>query len=232
MEQCLDMWPRTPTSDQLKLGRDHLIKFIFFTQMSSECETWFANFLKYKTVHSDLTNSAKLNKFIHNKYIFPSWDIFGAATGRITTRQPALNSTPRATHFRNMFKANRSYGICEHHDQASEDVFIICDYSQIELMIMAVISGDDTMLEILHENKDLHIFLASQVLERPYDELMALKTTNPTEYKKIRTPMKSVNFGLLYGMGVFTLWTRLIAQGFQYTKEEVSHIHRVWTDTY
>lgn len=61
---------------------------------------------------------------------------------------------------------------------------------------------------------------------------MELKSTKPAEYKEIRTAMKAVNFGLLYGMGVGTLWNKLIAQGFSYPKQEVARIHKVWTDTY
>ena len=102
----------------------------------------------------------------------------------------------------------------------------------IEIVIIAVLSQDETMLKNLYEQKDLHVFLASQVLEKPYEDLMKLKDTNPKEYKKVRTPMKSVNFGLLYGMGALTLWTRLISQGYIYTQTEVQHIHNIWTDTY
>ena len=102
----------------------------------------------------------------------------------------------------------------------------------IEIVIIAVISQEETMLKNLFEKKDLHIFLASQVLEKPYEELMALKKEDPTQYKKIRTPMKSVNFGLLYGMGPETLWKRFIAQGHFETQQEVSRIHRTWVRTY
>lgn len=58
------------------------------------------------------------------------------------------------------------------------------------------------MLENLYQKKDL--FLTSQVLGEPYEDLMGLKSTSPQEYKKKRTPMKAVNFGLLYGMGAET----------------------------
>nr|BBN51388.1 DNA polymerase I [Halimeda borneensis] len=222
METCLKLWPRTPKSQLLRLGVEQIQQFLFAEEVvaGADCEKWFAHYFQYCKVSSDFTNSQKLQKYIYDNHIYPSWDIFGAATGRIITRKPAINSTPRAAVFRNMFRA------LEHHD------FIICDYSMIEIVIIAVISNDQTMLQNLYDHKDLHIFLAAQVLNKPYEQLMALKQTNPSEYKKIRNPMKAVNFGLLYGMGVETLWKRFISLGYNYTKEEVRHIHKVWTDTY
>nr|YP_009519119.1 hypothetical protein [Caulerpa verticillata]AYC65089.1 hypothetical protein [Caulerpa verticillata] len=91
------------------------------------------------------------------------------------TREPA----PRATLFRNLFHAT------DHH------VFIVCDYSMIEIIIMARISGDSVMLDNLQKNKDLHIFLAPQVLDRPYDELITLKQTDPQQYKQIHDQIVS-----------------------------------------
>ena len=167
-----------------------------------------------------LDQCSKIKKYMDGDFIYPSWDIFGAATGRIRTREPALNSTPREALFRNMYKAEPG------------TQWIICDYSMIEIVIMAVISGDETLLQNIEQKKDVHIFLASQVLDKSYEQLMELKQTDPSEFKKIRTPMKSVNFGLLYGMGPETLWKKLISEGYIYTETETHHIHKVWTNTY
>lgn len=222
MVDCLNIWPRTGKSQQISLGTDAIKGFMHNEKhyISDECSGWFVNYIQYKEIYSRLVNSQKLLKCVIDGKIFPSWNIFGAATGRITTSKPALNSTPREHLFRSMFKAP------ENHQ------YIVVDYAMIEIVIIAVISNDQQMLENLYQKKDLHMFLASQVLGEPYEKLMELKSTYPQEYKKKRTPMKSVNFGLLYGMGAETLHKRLFYQGHIYTEQEVRHIHAVWTETY
>nr|AYC64085.1 hypothetical protein [Johnson-sea-linkia profunda] len=219
MSECLSAWPRTQTG-HICLGADTLNAFLYGEDLTPECLQWFTHYFQTKKSLSEWTNAQKFAQYIDDDFIYPSWDIFGAATGRIITREPALNSTPRGDIFREMFRATAGHG------------FIVCDYSMIEIVIIAVISQDATMLKNIYEKKDLHMFLASQVLEKPYEQLMAFKQTDPQEYKKTRTPMKSVNFGLLYGMGAKTLWIRLISQGNTYTQAQVQHIHNVWTKTY
>lgn len=222
MDTCLDLWPRTGTNDQIKLSVDGVNQFLYEEQssLSKECLQWFTNFFQTKEKKSVCDNIKKFQKMVVQNVIYPMWNICGAATGRVITSKPALNSTPRSSLFREMFIAPKGQSL------------IVCDYSMIEIFIIAVISQDETMLQNIYEGKDLHIFLASQVLEKPYEELMALKQTDAKEFKKTRTPMKSVNFGLLYGMGPDALWKRLIAQGHFYSPEEVRHIHETWTRTY
>ena len=117
-------------------------------------------------------------------------NICGAKTGRVISTEPNLNSTPRDPVFRKPNEGNR---------------FIICDYSMIEIIIIAT---EKTMLENIYKGKDLHIFLATKILHRTYEELMDLKNTNPKEFKRIRNFM----FGLLYGMGYKTinLWNKVL----------------------
>ena len=85
--------------------------------------------------------------------------------------------------------------------EQQDECFIIADYSMIEIVILAVISQDPTMLDNIYKKKDMHIFIASLFIDKPYEQLMALKISNPKELKNQRTPMKSVNFGVSYGMG-------------------------------
>ena len=219
ISECLTAWPRTQTGS-ICLGADTLNTFLVAEDLTPECLQWFTHYFQTKIALSEWINAQKIPQSIDDDFIYPSWDIFGAATGRIITREPALNSTPREAIFRNMFKAEAG------------TQWIICDYSMIEIVIMAVIYGDETLLKNIEQKKDIHIFLASQVLDKSYEQLMELKQKDPRELKNIRTPMKSVNFGLFYGMGPDTLWKRLISQGSIYMKEEVRRIHYVWTHTY
>lgn len=221
MFDCLQMWPRTEKSGQIALGVEAIKEFIHNQEktISDECAQWFVNYFQYKQISSNIMNSNKLFKCVTCGKLYPSWDFFGAATGRITTRKPALNSTPREPLFRSMFKAPDNY------------CYIVADYAMIEIVIMAVVANDGKMLNNLYEKKDLHMYLASQVLGQPYKDLMDLKQSSPGDYKQKRTPMKAVNFGLLYGMGADTLHKRLFSQGYAYTEEYVRHIHAVWTET-
>ena len=125
-------------------------------------------FFQTKKALSDVTNIKKIQKYLDNNRLYPSWDIFGAATGRIITRQPQIRSVLPEILF---------FVICS--KQRPEYTFIVGDYSMIEIVIIAVISQDETLLDILNKNMDLHIYLASQVLQTPYEQLMDLKTTDP-----------------------------------------------------
>lgn len=153
MDKCLQLWPRTKNARQLALSAEALQEFLFKENfcLSHECQEGFSRSFKVKNVLSDVTTVKKLQKFIQNNQPFPSWDIFGAATGRIPTRKPALNSTPRMSSFRSVVQAPKDHA------------FIIGDYCRIEIGIIAAISADITMLQNLTKKKDLHIFLASQV---------------------------------------------------------------------
>ena len=222
MSTCLALWPRTETNETLQLSTEGLKQFLYQEQasLSEDCLQWFTNLFRTKDKKSALDNIKKFKKWVVQNHIYPQWRIYGATTGRVITAEPALNSTPRSSLFREMFIAPEGQS------------FIVCDYSMIEIVIMAVIAQEETMLQNIYDDKDLHIFLASQVLDKPYEELMALKQTDAKQFKEIRTPMKSVNFGLLYGMGPATLWKRFIVQGYLQSLAEVTRIHATWTRTY
>lgn len=114
------------------------------------------------------------------------------------------------------------------------DVFVIADYKTIELAIQAVLAEEDSMLGVFLNRLDLHIYLASKVLKRSYEDLMALKTQVDTqaEFKKLRTQMKPVNFGKIYGMSPKTLWKRFLAQGRNISLEETKLVDTVWNQTF
>lgn len=119
-----------------------------------------------------------------------------AATGRLSSTDPNLQNIPiRNENGRRIRKAFIA-------PQGKKVVAI--DYSQIELRIMAHLSGDKALLDAFANNLDIHKTTASEVFATPFDEV----TTEQ------RRAAKAVNFGLIYGMSAFGLANQLdIARG-------------------
>ncbi len=111
-----------------------------------------------------------------------------AVTGRLSSNAPNLQNIPiRTERGREIRKAFVPRD--ENH------VLISADYSQIELRIIAAISGDVNMCEAFAQNKDIHTATAAKVFGVPENEVT----------KEMRYKAKSVNFGIIYGQGAFGL---------------------------
>lgn len=111
-----------------------------------------------------------------------------AVTGRLSSNNPNLQNIPiRSDRGREIRKAfiPREAG----------RVLISADYSQIELRIVAAISGDPNMCEAFKQGKDIHTATAAKVYNVPEAEVT----------KEMRYKAKSVNFGIIYGQGAFGL---------------------------
>jgi len=78
-------------------------------------------------------------------------------------------------------------------------LFFSADYSQIELRVMAHLSGDENMIKVFRENKDLHAATAAHIYKKPIEEIS----------RDERTKSKRANFGIIYGITVFGLAERL-----------------------
>ena len=108
-------------------------------------------------------------------------------TGRISSTEPNLQNIPVRTalgrEMRKFFTA------------AENCVLLDADYSQIELRLVAHLCGDDNMRRTFAENRDIHRTTAAQVFNMPEDMVT----------KEMRSAAKAVNFGILYGIGAFSL---------------------------
>ena len=115
------------------------------------------------------------------------------ATGRLSSTNPNLQNIPVRTDLgRQVRKAFVAQG--------DDRVLLAADYSQIELRLMAHLSGDEAMRAAFHERQDIHDFTARRIFDvGPLAEVTRAQ----------RTMAKSVNFGLLYGMSDFGLAQRL-----------------------
>ena len=112
----------------------------------------------------------------------------GTATGRLSSVNPNLQNIPVRTEAGRRF---RKYFI----PKSDGNVLIDADYSQIELRVLAHISGDENMREAFLSGEDIHTATASRVF--------GVAPENVTS--EMRKRAKAVNFGILYGMGEFSL---------------------------
>jgi len=141
-----------------------------------------ATLLEYKKI------SSLINKFLKGYLeklnpvtgrLHSSFNQMGAETGRFSSNNPNLQQIPRDKDIRSCFIAPPG------------NKLVIADYSQIELRIAAEISQDSQMIKAFNNGDDLHKLTASLVLGKPLEEVS----------KSDRQIAKSLNFGLLYGMG-------------------------------
>ncbi len=110
-----------------------------------------------------------------------------ARTGRISSLEPNLQNIPVRTEegrrLRAYFIAPEGRALCD------------ADYSQIELRVLASIAGDKNMIEAFNTGTDIHTVTASQVFGLPVDMVTP----------ELRSRAKAVNFGIVYGIGAFSL---------------------------
>ena len=108
-------------------------------------------------------------------------------TGRISSTEPNLQNIPVRTELgremRKFFCAREGWALVD------------ADYSQIELRVLAHISGDKNMIKAFKDNEDIHAITASQVFNMPLDMVTPI----------MRSRAKAVNFGIVYGIGAFSL---------------------------
>lgn len=125
---------------------------------------------------------AGLDQRLHSKFVQNS-----TTTGRFSSIDPNLQNLPIKSELgrriRDGFVADKGF------------VLSAFDYSQIELRVVAMLSGDKKMTQIFREGKDIHAGVASFVFGVPIDKVD----------KEMRRKAKVINFGIIYGMGVSAL---------------------------
>ena len=131
------------------------------------------------------------------------------ATGRLSSAEPNLQNIPiRMELGRLIRKVFRPKEGC---------VFLDADYSQIELRVLAHMSGDENLIQAYKEAQDIHRMTASQVFHIPFDEVTDLQRRNA----------KAVNFGIVYGISSFGL-----SQDLSITRKEAQDYIEQYFDTY
>ena len=129
--------------------------------------------------------------------IHTRFDPVGTATGRISSSEPNLQNIPVRTE---LGKAIRGAFIAR-----PGWVLVDADYSQIELRVLAHISGDPTMIHAFNEDQDIHARTAAEVYGVPLEAVTS----------QMRSASKAVNFGIVYGISEFTLAKNIGASRFE-----------------
>lgn len=146
---------------------------------------YFRQISKLKSTYADgLLNV--MNK--ETEKIYSTFNQTITATGRISSTEPNLQNIPvrleLGRELRKVFIPTND-----------EFVFLDADYSQIELRVLADMADDETLINAFKEGQDIHRLTASQVLNIPFEDVTSLQRSNA----------KAVNFGIVYGIGAFSL---------------------------
>ena len=131
------------------------------------------------------------------------------ATGRLSSTEPNLQNIP--------MREDLGRRIRKCFFPAEGCVFVDADYSQIELRVLAHMSGDERLIEAYNKAQDIHRTTASQVFHVPFEEVTP----------EMRSNAKAVNFGIIYGQTSFGL-----SQGLSISRQEAAEYIRQYFETY
>jgi DNA polymerase-1 len=154
-------------------------------------------FLQHLLTHRDATRlkvtvDGLLNSVGADGRIHTTFNQTIAATGRLSSTEPNLQNIPIRTdagrRIRDAFVVGNGYA-----------QLMTADYSQIEMRIMAHLSGDAGLIEAFRTGEDLHSFVASRAFTVPIDEVTA----------ELRRRVKAMSYGLAYGLSAYGLAAQL-----------------------
>ena len=131
-------------------------------------------------------------------------------TGRLSSTEPNLQNIPVKYE---MGREIRKVFI----PKEKGDILLSCDYSQIELRVLAHMSDDTNMIDAFKHHSDIHTKTASEVFKVPVEEVTSL----------MRSRAKAVNFGIVYGISDFSL-----SQDLKITRKEAAEYMAIYFDRY
>ena len=186
--------------DQLGMPKTRATKTGYTTDASALADLQDSNphpFLGYLLEHRDATKLRQIVESLDKAIgsdgrIHTSYGQIGAATGRMSSNDPNLQNIPiRTAEGRRIRKAFR------HGPEFAE--LLTADYSQIEMRIMAHLSGDPGLIEAFNAGEDLHRFVGARVF-----------SVDPADVTPLmRTKVKAMSYGLAYGLSAFGLSKQL-----------------------
>jgi len=154
-------------------------------------------FLQHLLAHRDVTRlkvtvDGLLNSVAGDGRIHTTFNQTIAATGRLSSTEPNLQNIPIRTdagrEIRDAFVVDNGY-----------TELMTADYSQIEMRIMAHLSGDEGLIEAFNTGEDLHSFVASRAFGVPIEEVTG----------ELRRRVKAMSYGLAYGLSAYGLAAQL-----------------------
>lgn len=186
--------------DQLAMPKTRATKTGYTTDANALADLQESNphpFLGYLLEHRDATKLRQIVESLDKSIaadgrIHTTYGQIGAATGRMSSNDPNLQNIPiRTEDGRRIRKAFR------HGSDFAE--LLTADYSQIEMRIMAHLSGDPGLIEAFNAGEDLHRFVGARVF-----------SVDPADVTPLmRTKVKAMSYGLAYGLSAFGLSKQL-----------------------
>ena len=177
-------------------SEDPIVGLILEYRQLTKLKSTYADGLANYISHEDERIHGKFNQTI-------------TATGRISSTEPNLQNIPirmeLGRKIRKVFIPKPGF------------VFLDADYSQIELRVLAHMSGDEKLIEAYKDAQDIHAITASEVFHTPLNEVTALQRSNA----------KAVNFGIVYGISSFGL-----GQDLNISRKEAEGYIKKYFETY
>lgn len=186
--------------DQLGMPKTKKIKTGYTTDAAALADLFVKTghpFLEFLLAHRDATRLRQtveglLKSIADDARIHTTFQQTIAATGRLSSTEPNLQNIPIRTEagrrIRRAFVVGESY-----------ETLLTADYSQIEMRIMAHLSGDEGLIAAFRSGEDLHSYVGSRVFSVPTDEVTAA----------MRSKIKAMSYGLAYGLSAFGLSKQL-----------------------
>ena len=146
-----------------------------------EAATLLNNITECRHLHKRLNTYVNHLQYKHHRSdgrVHGQFNPLGTVSGRISANNPNLQNIPRSAEFHKLYIPTEG------------KVFVICDYSQIELRVCAELAGEIKMIEAMRKGEDLHRMTAAKIFGVSEAEVI----------KEQRQQAKAVNFGLIYGM--------------------------------
>jgi DNA polymerase-1 len=186
--------------DQLQMPKTRANKTGYSTDAASLADLQEQNphpFLDLLLQHRDATKLKQITDTLEKSIaadarVHTTYDQTGAATGRVSSNDPNLQNIPIRTEVGRRIRSAFVPG-------AGFETLLTADYSQIEMRIMAHLSGDENLIAAFNAGEDLHRFVGSRVFGvEPADVTPAM-----------RTKVKAMSYGLAYGLSAFGLSKQL-----------------------
>jgi len=148
----------------------------------------------------------------------------GTTTGRLSSTNPNLQNPPRDPRVRGIIAATPGWKLLN------------ADYSQLEVRIAAWYAHEKMMLRAFAEGKDIHSLTLAVIKGIPYEEVIAhLNSPDEEErkhWKKQRSLVKPINFGIMYGASAYTIMTALWDEDIFIPIHEAQFLIDSWLDKY
>ena len=198
-----------PRTEKENIVTDDSILIEHLEKGNEKVREFINSVLEFRRLHKLQEKLSEILEYNEQGRIYPEFWQIGSITGRMSSSKPNVQNIPRD--LRGILKAKEGY------------VFVIADFSQIELRIAADYVKDEVMISVINKGEDLHKFTASLIMGKPIESIT----------KEERQRAKAANFGLIYGISEKSL--SLYAKnsyGIEMPIEEAKRFREVFFSTF